>query len=119
MGDVGVQILLDLLNRAQKNDFKLREAVIGSFEFITMESTLINNVIEQIFKHCADARLETRELCLKVLMSLKETIGGDGSSISYFKAKHILPFYYHFIDDPSPKVRRLAANAILSFGNQA
>lgn len=39
--------------------------------------------------------------------------------MTYFQSKHLLPFYYCFLDDNSRKIREIAAENILSFGAQA
>ena len=80
-------------------------------------------------------RVETRELCLVTLGGLGRKIKnsqeiqeeegdcnrkeGTGSSSNCLQMKKMLPFYYLFLDDPSSRIRGLAAESILSFGPQA
>ena len=95
---------------SNKNDFKLREAIISSFEFSSLRSPLINVIVEELLRYSRDARIETRELCLLILNSLRQKVEAKGGeSISYFQTKNLLPFYYCFLDDASQKIRSIAA----------
>jgi len=59
-------------------------------------------------------------MCLITLNALRSKVDGEsGLCLSYFSAKHLLPFYYCFLDDSSAKIRNIASMNILSFGSQA
>jgi hypothetical protein len=114
------ELLLEILKGSSKGDFKLREAIISSFEFSNLRSPLVNLIVEELLRYSRDARIETRELCLLSLNSLRTRVEArGGESISYFQTKNLLPFYYCFLDDASPRIRTIAAEGILSFGAQA
>jgi hypothetical protein len=58
-----------------------------------------------------------RALCLETLNHLR--IRAKGENITYLKAKNILPLFYFYLEDASPKLREIAVEAILSFGSHA
>ena len=40
------------------------------------------------------------------------------NNITYLKPRHILPFFYYFLQDSSLKIRKMAMRSIFAFGPQ-
>ena len=142
------ELLLEIAKGSPRNDFKIKQSAISSFASVRLTSTFLPLLLEELLKSSRDPRVETRELCLLTLATLRERVHeeerknvgshlsstsseegegdiGNGRSgnvcpaSSYFQTKKLLPFYYFFLDDPSAKIRGLASQNLLSLGAQA
>lgn len=40
-------------------------------------------------------------------------------SYCYFQPKNLIPFYYCFLEDTSPRIRAIASKTLIEFGPQA
>lgn len=60
--------------------------------------------------------IQVRKACLETLDVLRER--SIHNNITYLKPRHILPFFYYFLQDQSGKIRRMAMKSIYAFGPQ-
>ena len=105
LGQIGEELLLEILKTTNNSDFKLKEAIIFCLREASIKSSTIDYVIEEIFKNCKGTRQETRILCLETLNHLRLRSVQEEEEIIYLKAKSILPFYYYFLEDSVPQIR--------------
>ena len=68
------ELLLEIVKGSPKNDFKLRQSAIASFASVRLTSPLLPLLLEELLKSSRDVRVETRELCLLTLATMRERV---------------------------------------------
>ncbi|EGR34180.1 HEAT repeat protein [Ichthyophthirius multifiliis] len=117
LGVYGEQILIDLLKNVPQSNFKLKTAIIQSFEIANVQSPRIDFIIEELFRNASDQMIEVRKACLQTLEVLRNR--AQDSNITYLKSRNVLPLFYFFLQDSSSEIRKIAIESIQSYGPQA
>ena len=89
--------MVQILKTEPENNHKLRECIVRALALANVGNPNIDFVIEILFQTSRDKNPSVRKSSLLSLDILhKKTIN---DSVTYLKARHLLPFFYRCLND--------------------
>ena len=116
VGPLGEQTLVQILKNEPENNHKLRECIIRALALANVNNPNVDFVIEVLFQASKDKNSLVRKSSLLSLDILHKKVPND--SVTYLKARHLLPFFYRCLSDKDAGVRASALLCIQNFGPQ-
>ena len=106
VGTLGEQTLVQILKNEPENNHKLRECIVRALALANVNNPNIDFVIEVLFATSRDKHASLRKSSLLALDILHKKTPND--SVTYLKARHLLPFFYRSLNDKDKQVRNCA-----------
>ena len=97
VGTLGEQTLVQILKGEPENNNKLRECIVRALALANVNNPNIDFVIEILFQTSKDKNPSVRKSSLLSLDILHKKTVND--SVTYLKARHLLPFFYRCLSD--------------------
>ena len=115
---IGQQILLDLLCNARcttKGGEKTRVAAAQGLSLLPTDSPLMDAVVKVLFETCTDPTANVRAAALSALGNLSSR---TRETVTYLRARSLLPFVYTSLRDSDATVRKAAAIVLARSSSQ-
>lgn len=92
VGPLGEQTLVQILKNEPENNHKLRECIIRALALANVNNPNVDFVIEVLFLASKDKHPSVRKCSLLSLDILHKKTPSE--TVTYLKARHLLPFFY-------------------------
>ncbi len=93
LGPDGERILIELLKNLLPNNAPLKASIISAFNYSCCDKTILDFIVEEIFKNSRDDSVAVRRACINCLEVFRNKLIHD--DVHYLKPATLIPFFYY------------------------